>query len=162
MDETYNFINKSLSRQSKYQIPKSSSNNYEVPQINSSAFYTTHIEEYSKDTAYSYDNCATFEGNTSYLNVSCETILNYSIPLYGYCIPFVLLITLAANSLIIVILKKRTMASPTNVILMAMALCDMFTLLFPAPGLIYMYTFGNHYKPLAPIIACYVWNALNE
>ncbi|EDS31063.1 conserved hypothetical protein [Culex quinquefasciatus] len=43
-----------------------------------------------------------------------------------------------------------------------MALCDMFTLLFPAPGLLYMYTFGNHYKPLSPIAACYVWNALNE
>uniref|UniRef100_A0A1Y9IVJ8 G-protein coupled receptors family 1 profile domain-containing protein n=1 Tax=Anopheles minimus TaxID=112268 RepID=A0A1Y9IVJ8_9DIPT len=113
-------------------------------------------------TAYSYYNCAAFEGNTSYLNVSCETILNYSLPLYGYCIPVLLLITLAANSLIIIILKKRTMASPTNFILMAMAVCDMFTLLFPAPGLMYMYTFGNHYKPLAPVAACYVWNALNE
>lgn len=44
----------------------------------------------------------------------------------------------------------------------AMALCDMCTLLFPAPGLIYMYTLGNHYKPLTPITACYAWNALNE
>lgn len=43
-----------------------------------------------------------------------------------------------------------------------MALCDMCTLLFPAPGLIYMYTFGNHYKPLTPIAACVAWNALNE
>lgn len=42
-----------------------------------------------------------------------------------------------------------------------MALCDMFTLLFPAPGLLYMYTFGNHYKPLKPL-AAYAWNALNE
>lgn len=44
----------------------------------------------------------------------------------------------------------------------AMALCDMFTLLFPAPGLLYMFTFGNHYKPLAPVAACYAWNAFNE
>lgn len=44
----------------------------------------------------------------------------------------------------------------------AMALCDMFTVLFPAPGLVYMFTFGNHYKPLAPIPACYAWNAFNE
>lgn len=43
-----------------------------------------------------------------------------------------------------------------------MALCDMFTLIFPAPGLWYMYTFGNHYKPLAPISACYAWNVFNE
>lgn len=43
-----------------------------------------------------------------------------------------------------------------------MALCDMFTVLFPAPGLVYMFTFGNHYKPLAPIVACYAYNAFNE
>ncbi|ETN62690.1 sex peptide receptor [Anopheles darlingi] len=54
------------------------------------------------------------------------------------------------------------MASPTNFVLMAMALCDLFTVLFPAPGLLYMYTFGNHYKPLSPPLACYIWNALNE
>lgn len=109
-----------------------------------------------------YHNCMGMEGNVSYLNVSCETILNYSIPLYGYCTPIFILITLTANSLIVIVLSKRSMASPTNFVLMAMALCDMFTLLFPAPGLLYMYTFGNHYKPLSPIAACYVWNALNE
>lgn len=109
-----------------------------------------------------YQGCMGMDGNVSYLNVSCETILNYSIPLYGYCTPIFILITLTANSLIVIVLSKRSMASPTNFVLMAMALCDMFTLLFPAPGLLYMYTFGNHYKPLSPIAACYVWNALNE
>lgn len=43
-----------------------------------------------------------------------------------------------------------------------MALCDMFTLIFPSPGLIYMYTFGNHVKPLTPIIACHAWYVFNE
>uniref|UniRef100_A0AAG5DY00 G-protein coupled receptors family 1 profile domain-containing protein n=1 Tax=Anopheles atroparvus TaxID=41427 RepID=A0AAG5DY00_ANOAO len=114
------------------------------------------------DTLYDYYNCIASEGNMSYLNVSCETILNYSIPLYGYCTPALLLVTLTANSLIVIVLSKRSMASPTNFVLMAMALCDLFTLLFPAPGLMYMYTFGNHYKPISPTITCYVWNALNE
>ncbi|XP_058837523.1 sex peptide receptor [Topomyia yanbarensis] len=109
-----------------------------------------------------YQNCVAMSGNDSYLNVSCETILNYSVPLYGYCTPIFLLITLTANSLIVIVLSKRSMASPTNFVLMAMALCDMFTLLFPAPGLLYMYTFGNHYKPLWPIAACYLWNAFGE
>lgn len=44
----------------------------------------------------------------------------------------------------------------------AMALCDMLTLVFPSPGLIYMYTFGNHFKPLTPISACHAWYVLNE
>ncbi|KAG4076060.1 hypothetical protein HA402_010855 [Bradysia odoriphaga] len=100
--------------------------------------------------------------NMSYLNISCETNLSYSVPLYGYFAPFLLFTTVTANTLIVLVLSKRNMATPTNLVLMAMALCDMFTILFPAPGLWYMYTFGNHYKPLAPISACYAWNVFNE
>ncbi|XP_055704597.1 sex peptide receptor [Phlebotomus papatasi] len=100
--------------------------------------------------------------NITYLNISCEIVLDYGIPLYGYCTPFLLFITMTANLLIVIVLSRRSMATPTNSVLMAMALCDMFTLLFPAPGLIYMFTLGNHYKPLSPTLACYAWNALNE
>jgi hypothetical protein len=43
-----------------------------------------------------------------------------------------------------------------------MALCDMCTLLFPSPGLMYMYTFGNHNKPLSPISVCFIWQTFSE
>lgn len=43
-----------------------------------------------------------------------------------------------------------------------MALCDMFTLLCPAPGLIYMLTFGHHNQPISSIPACYAWVAFYE
>ncbi|KAG8268407.1 hypothetical protein J6590_027570 [Homalodisca vitripennis] len=79
-----------------------------------------------------------------------------------YVMPFLLLITIVANTLIVVVLSKRHMRTPTNAVLMAMALSDMFTLLFPAPWLFYMYTFGNHYKPLTPVGACYAWAFMNE
>lgn len=97
-----------------------------------------------------------------YINITLEMPIAYAVPLYGYVMPFLLVITIIANTLIVVVLSKRQMRSPTNVVLMAMALCDMFTLLVPAPWLIYMYTFGNHYKPLWPISLCYAWNAMNE
>lgn len=45
---------------------------------------------------------------------------------------------------------------------MAMAISDMLTVLFPAPWLLYMYTFGNHYKPFYPISLCFLWNSMNE
>lgn len=54
----------------------------------------------------------------SYLNVSCDSILNYSLPLYGYFTPILLLITITANSLIVVVLSRRNMTSPTNMVLM--------------------------------------------
>ncbi|XP_018324154.1 sex peptide receptor [Agrilus planipennis] len=99
---------------------------------------------------------------THHLNVTCELPLTYAIPLYGYFMPILLVITIVANTLIVVVLSKRHMRTPTNVVLMAMALCDMFTLLIPAPWFIYMYTFGNHYRPLAPVGVCYAYNVMNE
>ncbi|XP_035784576.1 sex peptide receptor-like [Anopheles albimanus] len=130
--------------------------------IENNSYIPSHDGKIGNDSSYNYYDCVAMDGNVSYLNVSCETILSYSIPLYGYCTPVLLLITLTANSLIVIVLSKRSMASPTNFVLMAMALCDLFTVLFPAPGLLYMYTFGNHYKPLSPLLVCYIWNALNE
>lgn len=43
-----------------------------------------------------------------------------------------------------------------------MAICDMLTVIFPAPGLWYMYTFGNHYKPLHPVSMCLAYSIFNE
>lgn len=97
-----------------------------------------------------------------YLNVTDEMPVKYARPMYGFVMPFLLLVTIVANTLIVVVLSKRHMRTPTNVVLMSMALSDMFTLLFPAPWLFYMYTLGNHYKPLSPVESCYAWYAMNE
>lgn len=43
-----------------------------------------------------------------------------------------------------------------------MALCDFVTILFPAPGLIYMFTLQNHDRPLGPVSFCYIYYFLNE
>ncbi|KAF7286426.1 hypothetical protein GWI33_005344 [Rhynchophorus ferrugineus] len=97
-----------------------------------------------------------------YINVTNEMPIGYAVPLYGYFMPFLLVVTIVANTLIVVVLSKRHMRTPTNIVLMSMALCDMFTLLVPAPWLIYMYTLGNHYKPLHPVPICYTWSIMHE
>jgi neuromedin U receptor 1 len=110
-------------------------------------------------------NCCiddTSGNNTRYLNITTEIPIEYALPLYGYCVPFLFVITIIANVLVVVVLAKRHMRTPTNVVLMAMAISDMLTVLFPAPWLLYMYTFGNHYKPFYPIAACYAWSMMNE
>lgn len=118
--------------------------------------YNTNLTD---DNIYNISNGSCSE---DYINVTCEIPPKYAIPLYGYIMPYLLVITIIANTLIVVVLSKRHMRTPTNVVLMAMALCDMFTLLLPAPWLIYMYTLGNHYKPLYPITLCYAWNVMHE
>lgn len=138
-----------------------------LPTIN----YMTNISSYNYtnlSTSYDLRNASDVTYNYScdimrdYVNITCELPINYAVPMYGYIMPFLLFITIIANTLIVVVLSKRHMRTPTNVVLMAMALCDMFTLLFPAPWLIYMYTFGNHYKPLWPISICYAWSIMHE
>ncbi|XP_056630831.1 sex peptide receptor [Diorhabda sublineata] len=107
----------------------------------------------------------TMDSNLSHLNViniTTEMPITYAIPLYGYLMPILLIITIVANTLIVIVLSRRHMRSPTNVVLMAMALCDMFTLLVPSPWLIYMYTLGNHYRPLYPAGLCYAWSYMHE
>lgn len=132
----------------------------------SSSNWTT--DEYYENTYVNhYDNVTnviniTDSVTSDYLNISNELPIRYAVPMYGYAMPLLLLITIVANTLIVVVLSKKHMRTPTNAVLMAMALSDMFTLLFPAPWLFYMYTFGNHYKPLSPTGACYAYNVMNE
>lgn len=88
------------------------------------------VDDGSYDDMYNGDNiggistqlmtpeCINLNGNITYLNVSCETVLSYSVPLYGYCTPFLLLTTVTANTIIVLVLNKRNMATPTNLVLM--------------------------------------------
>lgn len=107
-------------------------------------------------------DAANYTQNCVYQNVSCESPVAYAVPLYGYLMPILLIVTIVFNTLIVVVLSKRHMRTPTNVVLLSMALCDLFTLLVPAPWLIYMYTFGNHYKPLWPVSVCYAWDVMHD
>lgn len=129
---------------------------FTMPPVSTEVYNFTYLND-TANYSQLYDVC-----NVSYINVTCELPVKYAVPLYGYIMPYLLVITIIANTLIVVVLSKRHMRTPTNVVLMAMALCDMFTLLVPAPWLIYMYTFGNHYKPLWPISICYAWNIMHE
>ncbi|XP_028159569.1 sex peptide receptor-like [Ostrinia furnacalis] len=130
-----------------------------VPTEKNYSYFDNQTDGYSNFT--SDDFCGSNHSHV-YLNVTCEFPISYAEPMYGYIAPFLLATTIVANTLIVVVLSRRHMRTPTNIVLMSMALCDMFTMLFPAPWLFYMYTFGNHYKPLSPVRACQAWNYMNE
>ena len=44
-----------------------------------------------------------------------------------------LAVTFLSNILIIIVLSKKHMRSPTNMVLMSMAISDLLTVVFPAP-----------------------------
>jgi len=56
-----------------------------------------------------------------YLNVTCELHIRYAQPMYGYVVPFLLVVTIIANTLIMVVLSKQHMCTLTSAVLMAMA-----------------------------------------
>jgi len=67
------------------------------------------------------------------LNITRSTPLEYAMVMYGYIMPFLLILTIVANTLIVLVLVQKHMRTPTNLVLMSMAIADLLTLLFPSP-----------------------------
>ncbi|KAJ8313121.1 hypothetical protein KUTeg_010494 [Tegillarca granosa] len=87
--------------------------------------------------------------NTSAYDLSLEYPIRYAVPLYGVLSPIVIIITLVTNTFILVVLLKKHMRTPTNVILASMAVSDMLTGIFPFPLLIYYFGLG-YYSDYVP------------
>lgn len=62
--------------------------------------------------------CDNYAQNLTYLNVSCTTDLAYAMPLYGWATPLLVAVTVLSNTLIVIVLSRRHMQSPTNAVLM--------------------------------------------
>ncbi|CAF0752811.1 unnamed protein product [Rotaria sp. Silwood1] len=65
----------------------------------------------------------------------------YYVILQGVCAPLIIIISTVLNSLITVVLLQKQLRSPTNILLLAIALYDTLTGLFPFPTYIYLFTF---------------------
>ena len=64
-------------------------------------------------------------------------------PIYGVIMPLLLAVTLIFNTIIIMVLTRPHMVTATNTVLLGMAVCDLMTILLPAPSYIYYYTLGT-------------------
>lgn len=108
------------------------------------------------------DQSGAFPHRPSLLNMSSIYPLEYAVPIYGYAMPFLMIVTIVANTFVAVVLSQRHMVTPTNVVLLAMAVCDMLTLTFPAPWFFYLYTMGNHHLLLGPAPLCFAFVSMAE
>ncbi|OQV21614.1 Sex peptide receptor [Hypsibius exemplaris] len=87
-----------------------------------------------------------------YYNMTNLRDTNFSIPVYGYVTPFLLIITFFTNVVVVAVLSRPHMRSPSNFILCAMAVSDLCTLGIPVPMFVYQYTLGFHRNP----VPCYL------
>ena len=87
--------------------------------------------------------------------------LKYSVPINGYIAPVLIMLTVITNSLVIAVLLKKHMRSPTNVLLAGMALSDMLTGVIPLPIFIYFFSMG-YYQDFVPYSWCFPYKLLYE
>lgn len=96
------------------------------------------------------------------VNVTREYPFDYAMVMFGYIMPFVLVLTLATNTLVVIVLAQKHMRTPTNIVLFTMAIVDLMTLLSPSPWYFYIYTLGYHDKFLYPPTACYAHHIMTD
>jgi hypothetical protein len=89
------------------------------------------------------------------------TISPWSVPVNGYISPVLVLFTLVTNSFVCAVLLRPGMRTPTNVLLVAMAVSDTLTGLSPLPCYLFFYTFGHH-ADWVPFSWCYLYFCLSE
>jgi hypothetical protein len=74
---------------------------------------------------------------------------SYYVFLQGVFAPLMIIVSTVLNSLIAVVLLQKQLRTPTNILLLAIALYDTLTGLFPFPAYIFVFTFRqcNDYIP---------------
>ena len=95
-------------------------------------------------------------------NVTKMVPIEYAPLVYGTIMPILVVITFITNSLIILVLLKRHMATPTNLVLLWIAIEDLDTMLPHTPWYWYLYTMGSHTVLLSGSAWCYAYSVITE
>ena len=86
----------------------------------------------------------------SIVKVNKDIPIDIAIFMFGYIMPLLLIITILFNSMIVVVLSQKHLRTPTNMVLLAMAIFDMLTLVTPFPWYFYAYFLGELF-----LVSCY-------
>jgi len=98
--------------------------------------------------------CYTFDTSNSH------GPLKFVFPLLGIMMPILAGVTVISNTIIIIILSRPGMQSPTNCVLLSMAVCDLCTILIPTPWYIFLYSLGHHEDNSWTGLSCYLYDLL--
>lgn len=84
------------------------------------------------------------------ISISSQVPLDLALPVYGYVMPIIVTITLATNSFIVIVLSHKYLRTPTNYVLLAMAVTELLTGLSGMPWLLYYFTLQGTPPPPTP------------
>src|SRR6218665_1577669 len=74
--------------------------------------------------------------------------------LNGYASPILVILIVVTNAFVCIVLLQSNLRTPTNLLLVGMAISDTLTGIFPLPSYIYFYALGN-YRDFVPHAWCY-------
>ncbi len=77
----------------------------------------------------------------------------WALPLYGYLMPVLVAFTVITNSFIVLVLAQKHLRTPTNFVLLSMAITDLLTGFF-IHLLLTRYQGSPHYRGLSTITRC--------
>ena len=86
----------------------------------------------------------------------------FAVPINGFLMPLVAVLTLANNALVLAVLLHRKMRSPTNALLAALAVSDTLMSVCPLPCFVHFYTVGQRYLDWVPYSWCFAYFALTD
>ena len=85
-----------------------------------------------------------------------------AVPINGFVMPLIAVVTLVNNALVLAVLLRRQMRSPTNALLTALAVSDTLTSVSPTPCFVYFYTLGQRYLDWVPYSWCFAYFCLTD
>ena len=80
----------------------------------------------------------------------------------GYLMPLISVVTLVTNALVLAVLLRRQMRSPTNALLTALAVSDTMTSICPVPCFVHFYTIKQRYLDWVPYSWCFAYFCLTD
>jgi len=86
----------------------------------------------------------------------------FAVSINGFLMPLIAVVTLVNNALVLAILLRRQMLSPTNALLGALAVSDTLTSVCPTPCFVYFYTTGQRYLDWVPYSWCFAYFCLTD
>jgi len=85
-----------------------------------------------------------------------------AVPVNGFLMPIISAVTLVNNAFVLAILLRRQMRSPTNTLLIALAVSDTLTIVCPVPCFVHFYTVGQRYLDWVPYSWCFAYFCLTD
>lgn len=79
----------------------------------------------------------------------------HAVSLNGYASPILVILIIVTNTFVCIVLLQRNLRTPTNLLLVGMAVSNTLTGIFPLPSYIYFYALGN-YRDFVPHEWCYL------